>query len=67
MTGIAMRMIHAPWLNFVAAMITVITAVTTAPKPLIASPFFHPGSRRVVCRFAMPAWENVNEVKTPIA
>ncbi len=48
MTGIAIRMIQAPSLNFVAAITTVITAVTMAPNPLIASPFFQPGSRSVV-------------------
>ena len=58
---------HAPSANFVIAITTVTTAVVIAPKPLIRRPWRQPGSRSLRWRLAIPAWESVNEVNTPIA
>lgn len=60
-------MSHAPSASFVAAMMTVIVPLTTAPVPLIAIPLRQPRSRSRRCRTAIPAWENVNDVNTPMA
>jgi hypothetical protein len=43
------------------------TRVITAPTPLITNPPRQPGSRSRRWWRAMPAWESVNEVKTPMA
>ena len=58
---------HAPYLNFVYAMMTVTIAVVSAPSPLISKPWVHPGSLSRMCRRAIPACDSVNEVNTPIA
>ena len=58
---------QAPWVNFVTAITTVTTAVVIAPRPLIARPTRHPGSRSLRWRLDIPACESVNDVNTPIA
>ncbi|GIU98970.1 MAG: hypothetical protein KatS3mg014_0586 [Actinomycetota bacterium] len=58
---------HAPWVNFVTAMTSATTAVVAAPTALMARPCRHPGSRSTRWCLAIPAWESVNEVKTPTA
>jgi hypothetical protein len=67
MTGTSTATSHAPWVNLVTAMTTSTAADRNAPAPLIIRPRRHAGSRsRKWCR-AMPAWERVNDVKTPSA
>ena len=63
----AIRITQAPWVNFTAAMMTVITPLTKAPRPLMNMPVRHPGSFRRMWWTAMPACENVKDVKTPMA
>jgi hypothetical protein len=63
----AARIAHAPLRNFVTAMTTATMNVSTAPVPLITSPFRQPGWRRRRCRRAMPAWDSVKLVNTPTA
>ena len=66
-TGTSTMTAHAPSANFVIEMTTSTTAVATAPAPLITRPSFQPGSRSLRWRFAIPACESENDVKTPIA
>ena len=60
-------MIQAPCVNLVTAITMPTIRVATAPVPLTQRPVFQPGSLSVRWRLAMPPWESVNEVNTPIA
>ena len=67
MSGTRMMMNHAPWVNLNTPMTSVTTPVVTAPRPLTNRPNFQPCSLSLMCFLAMPAWESVNEVNTPMA
>ena len=58
---------QAPPPNLKVPMTTVTTAVVTAPRPLTNRPTCQPCSLSVMCFLAMPAWDSVNEVNTPMA
>ena len=66
-TGISASTAQAPWVNLVTPSTTITTAVSSAPRPLISTPRFQPGSRRRRWRRTMPLCESVNEMNTPIA
>ena len=67
MTGTSTTMSQAPWVNFVTAMTTSTISDITAPVPFTKSPNRQPGSFLVMWCLAMPAWESVNDVNTPMA
>jgi transcriptional regulator of aromatic amino acid metabolism len=72
MMGTKTMMTQAPrmapaGLNLVMAMTTSTTRERKAPVALMNSPRFQPGSFLVMWCLAMPAWERVNEVNTPMA
>ena len=56
---------QAPERNLVLAMITAITAVVAAPRPLMTRPRRQPDSCRRHHRTTMPDWESVNATNTP--
>ena len=56
-----------PSANLVTAMMPSTTSDSTAPKPLMNRPRRQPGSLRVQWCLAMPAWESVKLVNTPMA
>ena len=59
-------MSHAPSAAFVTATITRTTPVTSAPNPFTNALVRQPGPpTRRQCT-TMPAWDSVNETKTPI-
>ena len=58
---------QAPAVNLVTRKITVATAVTTAPMPLMTARWRQRGGRvRRQCTTS-PVWDSVNPVNTPIA
>jgi len=65
--GTTITTIHAPWVNFVAAMTSVTMPVVTAPTPLMTSRWRQPGSRRYHHRRTIPDCDSVKEMKTPTA
>ncbi len=65
--GMVSTTTQAPSVNLVIRKITVATAVTTAPVPLIAARRDQPAGRfRRQCTTS-PAWDSVKPVNTPIA
>src|SRR5581483_10774217 len=67
MTGTSTTMIQAPWVNLVTAMTMSTTADSTAPTPLTTRPLRQWGSWWVMWCLAIPAWDSVKEVNTPMA
>ena len=67
MIGTSTITAHAPCVNFVIPMTISTVPVAIAPRPLISRPSRQCGSLIRRCRLAIPACDNVNEVKTPIA
>ena len=66
-TGNVMRITQAPSANFVIAMMAATRKLRKQPKPLMATPLRHPGSRRRRWCLVIPAWESVKPVNTPMA
>ena len=65
--GTATTTTQAPSVNLVTRKITVATAVTTAPRPLMAARCCQPRGRlRHQCT-TKPAWASVKPVNTPMA
>ena len=60
-------MTHAPWVNLVTARAMSTLKEMTAPTALIAKPRRQPSSFSLRWCLAMPAWEHVKDVKTPMA
>ena len=60
-----MTTIQAPCANFVAAMVTMTTAVVAAPSPLTHMRYAT-GARVRSQRTTIPLCESVNDTKTPI-
>ncbi len=58
---------QAPCVNLVIAMMMSTTRDRIAPVPLMNRPIFHPGSWSRMWCLAMPAWDSVKLVNTPIA
>ena len=59
-------MIHAPSCAFVAATTINTTPVTIAPTRLMAALDRQPGVRKRRHHTTIPAWDSVNDTKTPI-
>ena len=60
-------MTQAPCVNLVMTMTTSTTSDRTAPTPLMNKPLRQCGSRSRRWCLAMPAWDRVKEVNTPMA
>jgi hypothetical protein len=61
------KTIQAPCMNLVTAMMTVAIPVVTAPIPFTISFYRQCSPFLISQRRTNPAWDKVNETKTPIA